>query len=380
MEAEPQEQNMKNFDKDATLIADEEGRPKSEREDDMTADDGLSMTIAGKEDVKRADHVQEDREFKKERQSLILERVQMISKRRRMSQRIISSLGRGNTEKLHTFRWRWYYAVFLFSFISLLFCMLQLFLPPPFGVMMTSAQIQGGCENGLKRCICPRQTICAKNTLSIVLLTLARCTVFFDYPLYMMMFISKCHNVNNLCRRTVLREWIDFSDMHKVHKIFGIVVGIETMSHSFFHMLRWGLNRDNGFSGLLLGTRTGITGLIAMIITPFVCWPMVVPALKTNVQFEVRKGLHYLAVVWAITLVWHAPSRIYYLIGIPALIYAADYFCGFFIRNALIENAHFERIGETGVSVSSTSCSWHHLVVSSSSPVSQLVYFYRSLI
>jgi hypothetical protein len=107
---------------------------------------------------------------------------------------------------------------------------------------------------------------------------------------------------------------------------------------------------------------------------------MVVPALKTNVQFEVRKGLHYLAVVWAITLVWHAPSRIYYLIGIPALIYAADYFCGFFIRNALIENAHFERIGETGVSVSSTSCSWHHLVVSSSSPVSQLVYFYRSLI
>mmetsp|Transcript_14399 Transcript_14399/g.21596 ORF Transcript_14399/g.21596 Transcript_14399/m.21596 type:complete len:514 (+) Transcript_14399:3-1544(+) len=70
---------------------------------------------------------------------------------------------------------------------------------------------------------------------------------------------------------------------------------------------------------------------------------MVVPALKQNMQFELRKGLHYLAVVWAMALLWHAPSRIYYLIGIPALIYAVDYFFGFFIRNTLIENAHFER-------------------------------------
>eukprot|EP00984_Skeletonema_dohrnii_P036398 scaffold37322_cov139-Skeletonema_dohrnii-CCMP3373.AAC.1 len=119
-------------------------------------------------------------------------------------------------------RFRWYHAIFLFSIASLIVCLLQLFTPPPFGVWMTSAEIEeigiapeGGCEDGLEHCICPRETICATNTYSIVLLTLARCSAFFDYPLYMMMFLSKCHNINNICRRTVLREWIDFADMHK---------------------------------------------------------------------------------------------------------------------------------------------------------------------
>jgi len=276
-------------------------------------------------------------------------------------------------------RFRWYHAIFLFSIASLIVCLLQLFTAPPFGVWMTSAEIEeigiapeGGCEDGLEHCICPRETICATNMYSIVLLTLARCSAFFDYPLYMMMFLSKCHNINNICRRTVLREWIDFADMHKVHKLFGVVVGIETMSHSFFHMLRWGLNGD---ISLLWETNTGITGLITVIITPLIVWPMVVPALKQNMQFELRKGLHYLAVVWAMALLWHAPSRIYYLIGIPALIYALDYFFGFFMRNTLIENAHFERYGENGVAVSSnlTSPQNIYMYLSSNAPDSQIV-------
>eukprot|EP00984_Skeletonema_dohrnii_P028756 scaffold18855_cov78-Skeletonema_dohrnii-CCMP3373.AAC.1 len=213
---------------------------------------------------------------------------------------------------------------------------------------MTSAQIAevgiaSGCEGGLERCICPRVTICATDTLSIILLALARCSAFFDYPLYMMMFLSKCHNINDVCRRTVLREWIDFGDMHKVHRLFGIIVGIETMFHSFFHMLRWGLNAD---IDLLWKTTTGISGLAAFMITPLICWPMVVPAIKERLAFEVRKGLHYLSIVWAITLLFHSKSRIYYLIGIPALMYLVDYLFGYFGRNSLIENAFFERYGE----------------------------------
>eukprot|EP00577_Skeletonema_sp_RCC1716_P009704 CAMPEP_0113435826 /NCGR_PEP_ID=MMETSP0013_2-20120614/36491_1 /TAXON_ID=2843 ORGANISM="Skeletonema costatum, Strain 1716" /NCGR_SAMPLE_ID=MMETSP0013_2 /ASSEMBLY_ACC=CAM_ASM_000158 /LENGTH=651 /DNA_ID=CAMNT_0000326243 /DNA_START=138 /DNA_END=2093 /DNA_ORIENTATION=- /assembly_acc=CAM_ASM_000158 len=218
---------------------------------------------------------------------------------------------------------------------------------------MTSAQIAevgiaSGCKGGLERCICPRVTICATDTLSIILLALARCSAFFDYPLYMMMFLSKCHNINNVCRRTVLREWIDFGDMHKVHRLFGIIVGIETMFHSFFHMLRWGLNAD---IDLLWKTTTGISGLAAVMITPLICWPMVIPAIKERLAFEVRKGLHYLSIVWAIMLLFHSKSRIYYLIGIPALMYLVDYLFGYFGRNGLIENAFFERYGENGVAL-----------------------------
>lgn len=51
----------------------------------------------------------------------------------------------------------------------------------------------------------------------------------------------------------------------------------------------------------------------------------------------------------AAALCWHAPSRVYYLIGIPALVYLADYLVGLFVRNSLIENVFFERYGEKGV-------------------------------
>ncbi|KAL7449286.1 hypothetical protein ACHAWC_001359 [Mediolabrus comicus] len=120
------------------------------------------------------------------------------------------------------------------------------------------------------------------------------------------------------------------------------------MFHSFFHMIRWGLNYDISF---LWTTATGITGLIAVIVTFLIVWPMVIPPLKHRLPFELRKGLHYLWIVWAIALVFHAPSRIYYLIGIPALLLLIDYLFGYFVRNTLIEDAYFERYGENGVAL-----------------------------
>ncbi len=248
---------------------------------------------------------------------------------------------------------RWWHLIFVFSAISAIACLFQLLLPPPYGVMMTSAEIgevgvASGCEDELEHCICPRETICATDKLSIILLALARCSAFFDYPLYMMLFLSKAHNLNNHLRRTLLREWVDFGDMHKVHRMFGIVVGFETMSHSFFHLLRWGLNNE---MSLLWQTATGITGFIAAAVTPMICLPMVVPYLKKSIKFEVRKGLHYLSIVWAIALLFHAPSRIPWLIGTASAVYVVDHLFGYYKKNNLIETAYFERYGENGVAL-----------------------------
>ncbi|KAL7553601.1 hypothetical protein ACHAWF_016908 [Thalassiosira exigua] len=244
----------------------------------------------------------------------------------------------------------WWSGIFLFSSASLGVCLLQIFLPPPFGMRMTSAEVAAtglapGCD-GLERCVCPRETVCATDALSMALLVIARCSAFFDYPLYMMMFLTKAHNVNNVLRRTYLREFCDFGDMHRVHSIFGIIIGVETMLHSFFHILRWAINSQ---INLLVDTTTGATGLTAMTATVLIVWPMVVPAIKKRLHFEHRKALHYLFWAWAAALLWHAPSRIYYLIGVPALVYALDFFMGFFVRNNLIENVYFERYGENGV-------------------------------
>jgi len=177
----------------------------------------------------------------------------------------------------------WWYAILLFSFISLACCILHIMLPPPFGMLMTSAEVAKigiapeGCQDGMSRCICPRTTVCATNLVSLILLTIARCSAFFDYPLYMMMFFSKCHHLNNILRRTILREFIHFGDMHRIHSIFGVVIGIETMSHTFFHILRWSINNE---LRLLWDTATGITGIIACTATVAIVWPMCIPALK----------------------------------------------------------------------------------------------------
>jgi hypothetical protein len=174
----------------------------------------------------------------------------------------------------------WWHAIFLFSGISVLICLLEILLPSPQGMRMTSAEVVTlgialeGCEDGLKRCICPRETVCATDIISMVLLTIARCSAFFDYPLYMMIFLSKCHNLNNILRRTIMRELIDFADMHCIHSIFGIVIAVESTSHSFFHVIRWGINND---IDLLWKTQTGVTGAIGCAVTAFIVWPMCIP-------------------------------------------------------------------------------------------------------
>jgi len=138
---------------------------------------------------------------------------------------------------------KWWHGVFFFSLISMLACIITLWAPYPIGARMPSETIatmpwSNGCQ-GIESCICPRETICADDLLSMIFLTIARSTAWFDYPLYMLLFLSKANNLNNFLQKTALRCWINFSDYHRVHSLFGIIVGLESTSHTFFHLLRW---------------------------------------------------------------------------------------------------------------------------------------------
>ena len=138
---------------------------------------------------------------------------------------------------------KWWHGVFFFSLISMLACIITLWAPYPLGARMPSETIanmpwSSGCQ-GIESCICPRETISADDLLSMIFLTIARSTAWFDYPLYMLLFLSKANNLNNFLQKTALRCWINFSDYHRVHSLFGIIVGLESTSHTFFHLLRW---------------------------------------------------------------------------------------------------------------------------------------------
>ncbi|EJK47714.1 hypothetical protein THAOC_33548 [Thalassiosira oceanica] len=202
----------------------------------------------------------------------------------------------------------WWKFVFVFSFISMTACVLTLWLEYPYGARMSTEEVatmpwSNGCV-GLDSCICPRTTI--------------------------------------------LKCWINFADSHEVHSMFGTIVGLEVTSHSFFHLLRWAKRNDD--IQLLWTTRTGVTGLVALIATPLIVLPMSLPILKARLSFELRKSIHYLAILWAAALMAHAPERIFWMIGVPLLVYIADVIIGYH-KTHLIDNTYFERVGKDTVLV-----------------------------
>ena len=58
-------------------------------------------------------------------------------------------------------------------------------------------------------------------------------------------------------------------------------------------------------------------------------------------------GLHYfLSILWALCLMFHAPKRIFWLIGVPFAIYLVDTLVEFFSKTYLIENMYFECLSD----------------------------------
>ncbi len=138
---------------------------------------------------------------------------------------------------------KWWHGVFFFLLISVTACMIIFWVPFPIGACMPTKTIakmpwSNGCQ-GLQSCICPYKIICADNLLLMIFLTIARSSAWADYPLYMLIFMSKANNLKNFLQKMALRCWINFSDYHRVHSLMGIIVGFKTTNHTFSHVLRW---------------------------------------------------------------------------------------------------------------------------------------------
>mmetsp|Transcript_26201 Transcript_26201/g.86059 ORF Transcript_26201/g.86059 Transcript_26201/m.86059 type:complete len:354 (-) Transcript_26201:40-1101(-) len=146
-------------------------------------------------------------------------------------------------------------------------------------------------------------------------------------------------------RRTpVLVEYIPFQDMHHLHSFAGAIVGVEVVSHSLCHTLRWARQGNLHF---LYTHVTGRSGVVSLLCTPLIVWPMFLPALKRRMRWELRKGLHYLSIVWGIAIAFHAPAmHIRYTIGIPVALYIADLAWGFFRTTHLISSSVFVRLNK----------------------------------
>ena len=147
----------------------------------------------------------------------------------------------------------------------------------------------------LSVCICLRETICVNNWMSLIFLVFARSSAYFDYTLYMLLFLTKARNLRKWLSCTPISEFINLTDSHNLHVFAGTIVSFEVLSHSFFHLLRWAVNNE---LRLIWYSQTGYTGLITLCLTPLIAWPMMCRRCKTKVSYETRKILHYLSIIW----------------------------------------------------------------------------------
>ena len=116
-------------------------------------------------------------------------------------------------------------AVLLVCVFTFLWCLAEIISPPPFGLNTGWNGGGTGCNGTdsqpLDICICPRETVCVKDVKSLVFLAFARLSAYFDYPLYVLLFASKAHNLHGALYRTHLREFLPLDDLRHLHTFAG---------------------------------------------------------------------------------------------------------------------------------------------------------------
>ena len=126
--------------------------------------------------------------------------------------------------------------------------------------------------------------MCARNYQSMIFLVLARGSAYFDYPFYILVFLTKAKNLQTFLSHAYVAEIFALDDLHGLHALAGVVIGFETLWHGFWHILRWSLAGEISF---LWSHVTGITGAISLALTPFVAWPMFMTCFKRCCDFQV---------------------------------------------------------------------------------------------
>lgn len=232
-----------------------------------------------------------------------------------------------------------YGVVGFFMLFCAVYILIRTFSPAPIGALSDECP----CSGGIEWCICARPTVDALTPFQLFCLANSRLAAYTLYPLYIIMFLSMARNLLAWLQHTVIAEYVPLTSLHYLHSWAGTWIGIVIMWHGLWHMIRWGV--QGNLRNLLFDNQTGLTGLVSLVITPIVVWPMRIRWLRQRVSFEIRKRLHYLSWVWAASIAFHAPQTdIVYIVGISLLIYLVDWFYGVFVTTFLAPSARFVRL------------------------------------
>ena len=197
--------------------------------------------------------------------------------------------------------------------------------------------------------------VVALGTGQMICLACSRISAFSLYPVMVLVFLSKCKATINFLEKSPFSMFM-IKDMHDLHIYCGHYIAFDVWIHTFFHLLRWGLQ---GNISLLWKDRTGISGLVVIIATPLITFVMMY--WKKQIKYEIRKGLHFLFYAFAIGMCFHVPPAgipngyvnggfCAYVLGFCITLYSLDALYIIFFMTEQIETTKFNVL-PTGVQV-----------------------------
>ncbi|KAL3806640.1 hypothetical protein ACHAXA_001896 [Cyclostephanos tholiformis] len=136
-------------------------------------------------------------------------------------------------------------------------------------------------------------------------LVISRASAFSMYPILVVVFITKMKATQCFLSRTPLSMYLGIlNQAHEHHAHAGAYLAFDVWVHTAFHLLRWA---SQGNMSLLWTSAAGLSGLITVVVTPLIAFPMMY--YRDSLSYEVRKGLHFLFYLFAYGLCFHVPMN-----------------------------------------------------------------------
>lgn len=106
------------------------------------------------------------------------------------------------------------------------------------------------------------------------------------YPMLVIVFVTKMKATQCFLSRTPLSMYLGIlNQAHEHHAHAGAYLAFDVWVHTAFHLLRW---TSQGNLRLLWTSAAGLSGLITVVATPLIAFPMMY--YRDGLCYEVRKG------------------------------------------------------------------------------------------
>jgi len=253
-----------------------------------------------------------------------------------------------------------FWKIIIAQIICIVYILVLTFSPPPVGIRdpitnnIIDTSSAENTEHGVIYVNGSYRPVVAVGCWQKFCLAMSRMSAFSMYPMMVVVFLTKMKATQTFLSKTPFSMYFGMiKEGHDFHAYAGKYIAFDVWWHTLFHCLRWA---SQGNIRLLWTSAAGLSGLITLIATPLITFPMMY--CKEKISYEIRKGLHYLFYLFAIAMCFHVPPSaipnggfIAPILGSCIVMYTLDTIYVYFFMCEKIETTSFHVLS-SGVRIS----------------------------